>query len=56
MKENSSMNKQGTGLGLFICKKICERMQGQIRVESKINKGSSFIFNIPLIDYRETNK
>jgi signal transduction histidine kinase/CheY-like chemotaxis protein len=42
-------NKQlyhGTGLGLVICKKLCEIMDGEIRVESHPGKGSNFIFTI----------
>jgi signal transduction histidine kinase/CheY-like chemotaxis protein len=36
----------GTGMGLAICKKLVELQEGYIRVESELNKGSSFIFSL----------
>ena len=39
---------EGTGLGLFICKEIIERMDGKVWVESEAGKGSVFTFSLKL--------
>jgi len=42
----------GTGLGLFICKEIIERMGGKIWAESQLGKGSTFSFSLPLAEQK----
>ena len=43
----------GTGLGLFICKKIIELYNGRIWVESQVNKGSTFYINLPRVSSQQ---
>jgi signal transduction histidine kinase len=39
---------EGTGIGLTLCKKIVEKHNGFISVQSKVNKGSVFIISLPV--------
>lgn len=39
--------KQGTGLGLFICRMIIDGHEGKIDVKSELGKGTTFIIRLP---------
>jgi len=43
----------GTGLGLFLCRRLAETMGGRIWAESEYKKGSTFYFELPRIDNQE---
>lgn len=40
----------GTGLGLYLCRKLVESMEGRIWVESELKRGSTFYIEIPRIE------
>jgi PAS domain S-box-containing protein len=39
---------EGTGLGLYLCRKLLTMMGGEIRVESEYGTGSRFMYSMPL--------
>ncbi len=45
-RDNANMNRNGTGLGLNICKSIIERLNGSIWVESQPGEGTEVHFLI----------
>ena len=45
----ASSSSVGTGLGLYICKEIVNKLNGTIQVESEVEKGTSVLITIPKI-------
>ncbi len=43
----------GTGLGLYLCRRLAETMGGHVRVESEYKKGSTFFLDVPRISHEE---
>jgi signal transduction histidine kinase len=41
-------NYQGIGIGLPVCKKFIQALDGEIRVVSELKKGTRFIFSVPV--------
>jgi signal transduction histidine kinase len=47
--KNQTLRKpEGSGLGLAICKKIIDLHSGTIWVNSELNKGTKFVFTLPV--------
>ena len=53
MSSKGTNHEIGTGLGLMICKEFIALNKGSIKVESEIEKGSTFIVKLPLSDSNE---
>jgi PAS domain S-box-containing protein len=43
----------GTGLGLYLCRKVIELFNGRIWIESKLGEGSTFKFSLPRLTQDE---
>jgi len=48
--------QNGFGLGLWLCKQICQALGGDINVLSKSGKGTNFIFGIPICNEKISSK
>jgi len=46
----------GTGLGLYLCRRLVEAMQGRLWVESVFGSGSTFFIELPRIDSQEAEQ
>jgi PAS domain S-box-containing protein len=47
--KTGTSEEKGTGLGLILCKEMINKLNGQLKVESEIDKGSTFSFTLPII-------
>jgi PAS domain S-box-containing protein len=43
----------GTGLGLYLCRRLTETMQGRLWVDSEYKKGSTFFIELPRISHED---
>lgn len=48
--ENGRKFTKSTGMGLYICKKLCSKLGLQISIDSEINKGTKITITFPLGD------
>ncbi len=52
--EETAIQFQGLGIGLYISSEIIKRHGGKVGVTSKLGQGSEFYFNIPLTNFSDS--
>lgn len=52
LKQKKGVNNKGIGLGLNICKQICELFDGSIDCDSTKGEGSKFFFKFKIQDIK----
>ena len=45
-EKSKSLNNNGQGIGLYICKQICKGLGGDIQVHSEPSIGTTFVFTL----------
>ena len=45
---NRLHNEKATGIGLYLCRKLCEKLYLDIDVESVLHQGTTMIITFPL--------
>ena len=53
---NPLHGNQGSGIGLALAKELVNSMNGEIRVESELNEGSTFILHLPISNVAPRSK
>ena len=43
---NGRADKKSTGLGLYLCKKVADKLSISIQVKSKVGEGSTFLLDL----------
>jgi len=48
IKQKGTLNEDGSGIGLILCKELIDKHQGRIWAESTLGRGSCFYIGLPL--------
>lgn len=51
--KDRDLNKEGCGLGLQVSKNLAKAMGGDIKLKSKIDKGSTFTLELPYFSNKD---